>query len=307
MSTFQRIAVLLGGLSTERQVSLVSGRACANALREEGLDVTEIDVGHDLAQRLAEAKPDAVFNGLHGRWGEDGCVQGLLEVMEIPYTHSGVLASAIAMHKERAKVAFRAAGLPVADSIVVDRRIAGATHQMKPPYVVKPVNQGSSVGVYIVREGDNRPPAALEAADWNLGDTVMVEDYVPGRELTAAVMGDRALAVTEIIPKMAFYDYDAKYAPGGSDHTIPAVIPDTVRDEAMALALRAHEALGCRGVSRTDFRYDDTKGTNRLIVLEVNTQPGMTPTSLVPEQAAYKGMSFRALVRWILEDASCDR
>jgi D-alanine-D-alanine ligase len=307
MSAFHRVAVLLGGLSPEREVSLVSGRACANALREEGFNVTEIDAGHDLAVRLAEAKPDAVFNALHGRWGEDGCVQGLLELMEIPYTHSGVLASALAMHKERAKAAFRAGGLPLAESILIDRRLAAESHPMKPPYVVKPVNQGSSVGVFIIREGDNRPPAALGTAEWNLGDQVMVEDYVPGRELTVAVMGDRALAVTEIVPKMAFYDYDAKYAPGGSEHVIPAQIPDVVRHEAMALAERAHAALGCRGVSRTDFRYDDTKGANRLIVLEVNTQPGMTPTSLVPEQAAYKGMSFRALVRWMLEDASCDR
>jgi D-alanine-D-alanine ligase len=307
MSAFRRVAVLLGGLSPERDVSLVSGRACANALREEGFAVTEIDAGHDLAVRLADAKPDAVFNALHGRWGEDGCVQGLLELLEIPYTHSGVLASALAMHKERAKAAFRAAGLPLAESMVVDRRLAAGGHQMKPPYVVKPVNQGSSVGVFIVREGDNRPPAELNSPDWNLGDEVMVEDYVPGRELTVAVMGDRALAVTEIVPKMAFYDYDAKYAPGGSEHVIPAQISDAVRQEAMALAERAHAALGCRGVSRTDFRYDDTKGANRLIVLEVNTQPGMTPTSLVPEQAAFKGMSFRALVRWILEDASCDR
>jgi len=223
-----------------------------------------------------------------------------------------VLASALAMHKEHAKSAFRAAGLPVADSMVVNRLQAATDHQMQPPYVIKPVNQGSSVGVFIVRQGDNRPPAALESADWNLGESVMIEDYVPGRELTVAVMGSeesgiRSLAVTEIVPKMAFYDYDAKYAPGGSDHVIPAQIPDATRHEAMALAERAHVALGCRGVSRTDFRFDDTKGANRLIVLEVNTQPGMTPTSLVPEQAAYKGMSFRALVRWMLEDASCER
>ncbi|HEX3486628.1 MAG TPA: D-alanine--D-alanine ligase [Micropepsaceae bacterium] len=312
MTSFKRVAVLLGGLSPEREVSLVSGRACADALRAEGFETVEIDVGHDLAQRLQDAKPDAVFNALHGRWGEDGCVQGLLEMMEIPYTHSGVLASALAMHKERAKSAFRAASLPVADSIVLNRHLAADSHPMPPPYVVKPVNQGSSVGVYIVREGDNRPPAALESPDWTFGESVMIEDYVPGRELTVAVMGSkeneiRALAVTEIVPRMAFYDYDAKYAPGGSDHVIPAKIPDVTQHEAMALAERAHAALGCRGVSRTDFRFDDTKGANRLIVLEVNTQPGMTPTSLVPEQAAYKGMSFRALVRWILEDASCDR
>jgi D-alanine-D-alanine ligase len=312
MTAYKRVAVLMGGRSPEREVSLVSGRACANALREEGFEVIEIDAGRDLGERLRAAKPDAAFNALHGRWGEDGCVQGMLELMEIPYTHSGVLASALAMNKERAKTAFRAAGLPVADSIVADRHKAAERHLMNPPYVVKPVNQGSSVGVFIIREGDNRPPAALDSADWNLGDEVMIEDYVPGRELTVAVMGaketgTRALAVTEIVPKTAFYDYDAKYAPGGSEHVVPAQIPDGTRHEAMALAERAHLALGCRGVSRTDFRFDDTNGANRLIVLEVNTQPGMTATSLVPEQAAYMGMSFRALVRWILEDASCDR
>jgi D-alanine-D-alanine ligase len=305
--TFKRVAVLLGGRSPEREVSLVSGRACAKALREEGFDVVEIDAGRDVAERLHEAKPDAAFNALHGRFGEDGCVQGVLEMMEIPYTHSGVLSSAIAMHKERAKAVFRAAGLPLAHSILVDRKLAAERHLKKPPYVVKPVNQGSSVGVYIVREGDNRPPEALGAPDWNLGDEVMLEDYVPGRELTAAVMGTRALAVTEIVPKTKFYDYEAKYAAGGSEHVVPAHLSPAVTKEAMDLAVRAHAALGCRGVSRTDFRYDDTKGQNRIIVLEVNTQPGMTPTSLVPEQAAYTGMNFRALVRWILEDASCDR
>ena len=305
VTSFKRVAVLLGGRSAERKVSLVSGSACARALREEGFEAVEIDAGKDLSERLRDARPDAVFNALHGRWGEDGCVQGLLELMEIPYTHSGVLASALAMHKERAKAAFRAAGVPVVKSIVADRRDASERHLLPPPYVVKPVSEGSSVGVFIIRQGDNRPPGELGRADWELGDEVMVEEYVPGRELTVAVMGDRALAVTEIVPKTAFYDYDAKYAPGGSEHVVPAKIPDAVTQEAMVLAERAHAALGCRGVSRTDFRYDDSKG--RLIVLEVNTQPGMTPTSLVPEQAAYKGMSFRALVRWILEDASCGR
>ena len=307
MTTFKHVAVLLGGRSVEREVSLVSGRACANALREEGFQVTEIDAGHDLAERLRETKPDAAFNALHGRWGEDGCVQGLLEVLEIPYTHSGVLASALAMHKERAKDVFRAAGLPLVRSIVADRRQAAARHLMEPPYVIKPVNEGSSVGVFIIRKGDNRPPEALGSEQWTLSSEMMVEEYVPGRELTVAVMGASALAVTEIVPKTEFYDYDAKYAPGGSEHVVPADIPDVTRHEAMALAERAHAALGCRGVSRADFRYDDTAGRNRLIVLEVNTQPGMTATSLVPEQAAYKGMSFRALVRWILEDASCGR
>jgi D-alanine-D-alanine ligase len=305
--SFKRVAVLLGGRSPEREVSLVSGRACAKALREEGFDAVEIDTGRDLAERLLEAKPDAAFNALHGRWGEDGCVQGLLELMEIPYTHSGVLASALAMHKERAKALFRAGGLPLAESIVVDRRLASQKHLRKPPYVVKPVNQGSSVGVFIVRPGDNRPPGVLGTAEWTLGDEVMVEDYVPGRELTVSVMGNRALAVTEIVPTTQFYDYEAKYVTGGSRHVVPAKLSPAATEEAMRLAERAHAALGCRGVSRTDFRYDDTEGKSRLVVLEVNTQPGMTPTSLVPEQAAYRGKSFRALVRWILEDASCDR
>jgi D-alanine-D-alanine ligase len=312
MTKFKRIAVLLGGRSPERDVSLVSGRACANALRVEGFEVAEFDAGLDLAERLGAYKPDAAFNALHGRWGEDGCVQGMLELMEIPYTHSGVLASALAMHKERAKAVFRAAGLPLANSMLLDRRAAGQRHVMPPPYVIKPVNQGSSVGVFIVRAGDNRPPEELRSDSWSLGDEVMVEDYVPGRELTVAVMGTNgdgmgALAVTEIVPNTAFYDYDAKYAPGGSEHVIPAKLSPAVAEEAKRLAERAHAALGCRGVSRTDFRYDDTKGQDRLIVLEVNTQPGMTPTSLVPEQAGYRGMTFNALVRWILEDASCDR
>jgi D-alanine-D-alanine ligase len=305
MTTFKRVAVLLGGRSAERDVSLVSGRACASALKDEGYDVVEIDAGDDVAARLAAVRPDAAFNALHGRWGEDGCVQGLLELMRIPYTHSGVLASAVAMHKERAKALFRAAGVPVVKSVVADRHEASERHMMKPPYVIKPVSEGSSVGVFIIREGDNRPPGALGSEQWNLGNEVMVEEYVPGRELTVAVMGGKALAVTEIVPKTSFYDYEAKYAAGGSDHVIPAKLPDKVTHEAMVLADRAHAALGCRGVSRTDFRYDEEKG--RLIVLEVNTQPGMTPTSLVLEQAAYKGMNFRHLVRWILEDASCDR
>jgi D-alanine-D-alanine ligase len=305
MSAFRRVAVLLGGPSAERDVSLVSGKACAAALREEGFDVVEIDAGRDLGERLAQEKPDAVFNALHGRWGEDGCVQGLLEMIQLPYTHSGVLASALAMHKERAKAIFRAAGLPLAESVVTNRHAASQSHLMAPPYVIKPVSEGSSVGVFIIREGDNRPPGELGSDRWTLGDMVMIEEYIPGRELTAAVMGDRALAVTEIVPKTSFYDYDAKYAPGGSHHVVPAALPDAIAWEVMSLAIAAHKALGCRGVTRTDFRYDEEK--DRLVVLEVNTQPGMTPTSLVPEQAAHVGMDFRALVRWILEDASCGR
>ena len=301
------IAVLLGGRSAERDVSLVTGRGCASALREEGFTVVEIDAQDDLTAKLQSANPDAVFNALHGRWGEDGCVQGLLELLRLPYTHSGVLASALAMHKQRAKDVFRAAGLPVAESIVVDRRSAGAKHLMKPPYVVKPVNEGSSVGVFIVREGDNRPPAELGSDTWSLSDEMMVEEFIPGRELTVAVMNGRALAVTEITTELAFYDYEAKYAAGGSRHILPAPVPDKIADAAMRLAEHAHAALGCRGVSRTDIRYDNTQGKERLIVLETNTQPGMTPTSLVPEQAQFVGMSYRALCRWIVEDASCDR
>ncbi|MGC9953284.1 MAG: D-alanine--D-alanine ligase [Rhizomicrobium sp.] len=306
--TIKRVAVLLGGRSAEREVSLTSGRGCAKALREEDFDVVEIDPqASDLAAQINAVGPDVVFNALHGRWGEDGCVQGLLELMRIPYTHSGVLASALAMHKQRAKDVFRAAGLPLVKSIVADRRAAAAGHLMEPPYVVKPVNEGSSVGVFIIRKGDNRPPAALGSDQWTLSDEMMVEEFVPGRELTVAVMGTRALAVTEITTNLEFYDYEAKYAAGGSIHTLPAKIPTAVAEEAMRLAERAHAALGCRGVSRTDFRYDDTAGKHRLVVLEVNTQPGMTPTSLVPEQAALNGMSYRALCRWIVEDASCDR
>jgi D-alanine-D-alanine ligase len=312
MTAFKRIAVLLGGRSPERDVSLVSGRACAKALRAEGFDVAEFDAGADLAEKLRAYGPDAAFNALHGRWGEDGCVQGMLELMEIPYTHSGVLASALAMHKERAKAVFRAAGLPLAKSVIADRHAASERHMMEPPYVVKPVNQGSSVGVFIVHAGDNRPPEELRSDKWSLGEDVMLEAFVPGRELTVAVMGTKenglgALAVTEIVPKTAFYDYDAKYAPGGSQHVVPAKLSPSVTEEAMRLAERAHAALGCRGVSRTDFRYDDTKGQDRLVVLEVNTQPGMTQTSLVPEQAAHRGIGFNALVRWMVEDASCDR
>ena len=308
MSTYKKVAVLLGGLSAEREVSLSSGAGCAKALRSEGFEVVEIDPKTgDLAAQLNAAKPDVVFNGLHGRWGEDGCVQGLLEILRIPYTHSGVLASALAMHKQRTKDIYRAAGLPVVNSIVVDRREAAARHLMKPPYVVKPVNEGSSVGVFIIRKGDNRPPEALGSETWNLSSAMMVEEYVPGRELTVAVMGGKALAVTEITTSLEFYDYEAKYAEGGSRHVLPAKIPEAITKEAMRLAEAAHHALGCRGVSRTDLRYDDTGSKPRLILLETNTQPGMTPTSLVPEQAAYAGYSYEKLCRWIVEDASCDR
>ena len=313
MTHFRKIAVLTGGLSAEREVSLSSGRGVVKALREEGFDAYPLDPGDNPGQQLFEAKPDAVFNALHGRFGEDGTVQGLLELMRIPYTHSGVLSSALAMHKERTKDVYRAAGLPVVKSIVADRHQAASAHLMEPPYVIKPVNEGSSVGIYIIRKGDNRPPAELGSEKWNLSNEMMVEEFVPGRELTVSVMGansfgkERALGVTEITTDLEFYDYEAKYAPGGSKHILPAPIPQKAADQAMELAIAAHKALGCRGVTRTDFRYDDTGTNHRMILLETNTQPGMTPTSLVPEQAAHIGMSYAKLCRWIVEDASCDR
>jgi len=313
VSGYKRIAVLMGGISAEREVSLSSGRGVMKALAEEGFEPVSVDPGDNPGQQLWEAKPDAVFNALHGRFGEDGTVQGLLELMRLPYTHSGVLSSALAMHKERTKDVYRAAGLPVVKSIVVDRREAARAHLMEPPYVVKPVNEGSSVGIFIIRKGDNRPPAELGSDTWNLSSEMMVEEFVPGRELTVAVVGDSsfgrngALGVTEITTDFDFYDYEAKYAPGGSAHILPADLPRAVTEETMDLAVRAHKALGCRGVSRTDFRYDDTGAKPRLILLETNTQPGMTPTSLVPEQAVHNGISYAKLCRWMVEDSSCDR
>jgi D-alanine-D-alanine ligase len=305
--SYHRIAVLMGGRSAEREVSLSSGRGVMKALTEEGFDPVMVDPGDNPGDQLFQAKPDAVFNALHGRFGEDGTVQGLLELMRIPYTHSGVLSSALAMHKERTKDVYRAAGLPVVKSFVVERKKAAVRHLMEPPYVIKPVNEGSSVGVFIIRKGDNRPPAALGSDSWTLSSEMMVEEFVPGRELTVSVMGEKALAVTEIVTDLEFYDYEAKYAPGGSRHILPADLPAQVSTEAMELAVRAHQVLGCRGVTRTDFRYDDTGPKSRLILLETNTQPGMTPTSLVPEQAAYLGISYAKLCGWMVEDASCDR
>lgn len=300
--TAARIAVLMGGRSAERDVSLSSGRECAAALRGEGFEVVEIDAGVDLAAALAAARPDVVFNALHGRWGEDGCVQGLLEWLAIPYTHSGVLASALAMDKTRAKQVFAAAGLPVAKGMIACRDEVRRAHPMEPPYVVKPNSEGSSVGVVIVPEGANRPPALADS----MPERVLVEEYVAGRELSVAVMGDRPLAVTDIITD-GWYDYDAKYRPGGSRHVMPAELPAEVTEACLDYALRAHRAIGCRGLSRSDFRWDEARGLGGLVILETNTQPGMTPTSLAPEQAAYAGMSFGALVRWLVEDASCSR
>ncbi len=295
------VAVLMGGLSAEREVSLVSGRSCARALREAGHDVVEVDCGHDLPARLAEISPDVCFNALHGRWGEDGCVQGILEWMRIPYTHSGVLASSLAMDKTRAKEAYRAAGLPVVESLIASREAVEAGHVLAAPYVVKPNAEGSSVGVYIVREGANAPRLAAE-----MPEMVMVEAYIPGRELTVSVLGERALGVTDIITD-GWYDYDAKYKAGGSRHEVPARLPQEITEACLDYALRAHRALGCRGLSRTDFRWDEGKGLAGLFLLETNTQPGMTPTSLSPEQAAYVGMSFPELCDWIVRDASCNR
>lgn len=297
-----KVAVLLGGPSAEREVSLSSGRECAAALRAEGFNVTEVDAGPDLAQRLTALAPDVVFNALHGRWGEDGCVQGLLEWLGLPYTHSGVLASALAMDKERSKQVYRAAGLPVVESVLATKGEIMAAHVMAPPYVVKPYNEGSSVGVYIVHEGSNAPPALSD----DMPETLMVEAFAPGRELTTTVMEGRALTVTDIITE-GWYDYDAKYTEGGSRHELPAQVPQEIFDACLDYALRAHEALGCRGVSRTDFRWDESRGLDGLILLETNTQPGMTPTSLVPEQAQTLGISFGALCRWMVEDASCNR
>ena len=300
--TAQRIAVLMGGLSKEREVSLVSGRECAAALKSEGYEVIEVDAGRDLAARLAEIDPDVAFNALHGRWGEDGCVQGILEWLNIPYTHSGVLASALAMDKERAKAAYRGAGLPVVDSLLARKGEIMAGHVMAPPYVVKPNNEGSSVGVYIVHEAANAPPKLPD----DMPELLMVEAFAPGRELTTSVMGDKPLAVTDILTT-GWYDYHAKYSEGGSRHVVPADIPPEIYDACLDYALRAHRVLGCRGLSRTDFRWDEGRGLDGLILLETNTQPGMTPTSLAPEQAAHAGVGFGALCRWLVEDASCNR
>ena len=303
--TAHTVAVLMGGPSAEREVSLSSGRECAQALRVAGYEVVEIILGADqgatLPARLADARADVVFNALHGKMGEDGRVQGLMDWMRVRYTHSGVLASALAMDKTRAKQVFRDAGLPVVESRIATAAEVRARHVMPAPYVVKPNDEGSSVGVYIVRGENNGPPQLSE----DMPEQVMVETYAPGRELTTAVLGDRALGVTEIVTE-GWYDYDAKYRAGGSRHVIPAAIPDDIAAACLDYAVRAHRALGCRGLSRTDFRWDDARGLAGLILLETNTQPGMTPTSLAPEQAAHAGMDFPALCRWIVEDALCN-
>jgi D-alanine-D-alanine ligase len=299
--TGHHVAVLLGGPSPERPVSLVSGAACADALERLGAEVSRIDAGRDIAEVLAKLKPDVVFNALHGVWGEDGTVQGVLETLGLPYSHCGVLASALAMDKVKAKAVLSAAGVTVPGGGLFDRFKAAREHVMKPPYVVKPNAQGSSVGVFLVFEGANSPPQELVAPSWTFGDEVLIEPYIRGFELAVAVMDGQALTVTEIVPRTGFYDFEAKYGEDGSSHVLPARIPADVSDRAMRMAELAHAALGCRGVTRADLRYDDINDI--LVLLEVNTQPGMTPTSLVPEQAAHRGVGFDDLVGWIVEDA----
>jgi D-alanine-D-alanine ligase len=304
----KHVAVLMGGWSAEREISLRSGKTCAEALSRLGYRVTRIDVGRDIAAVLGTVKPDVALNVLHGRPGEDGTLQGILEILAIPYTHSGVMASAVAMQKEIAKTLFRAAGVPVPEGLVAPRLEVARGHMLPPPYVIKPLAEGSSVGVFIVTAEHGHPPQELNRHDWPYGERLMVEKYIPGKELTCAVRGDEALGVIEILPSTKFYDYEAKYAPGGSKHLLPAEVSSFVYQEVRRLALAAHDALGCRGVSRADFRYDDrVDGVGGLVCLEVNTQPGMTQTSLVPELAAHAGMTFDELVRWMIEDASLNR
>jgi D-alanine-D-alanine ligase len=303
----KHVAVLMGGWSAEREISLRSGKACADALERSGYQVSRIDVDRDVAATLRARKPDVALNVLHGRPGEDGTLQGLLEVIGIPYSHSGVLASALAMKKDIAKSVLKSAGVPVPGGMVAARKEAAKRHLLPPPYVIKPVAEGSSVGVFIVREDHKHPPQELTRADWAFGDQILVEPYIPGKELTCAVMGDRVFGVIEIVPTVKFYDYEAKYAPGGSKHLLPAPIAADIYREVQRLSLAAHRALGCRGVTRSDFRFDDSLGVKGLFCLEVNTQPGMTETSLVPELAAHAGTSFADLVRWMVEDASLDR
>lgn len=304
----KHVAVLMGGIANERPVSLASGRQCSDALTRAGYKVTDVDVGYDIAERLRELKPDVAFNALHGIFGEDGTIQGVLEFLRIPYTHSGVLASALAMNKHQAKIMLKAAGIPVTDHTIANRAEVARAHLMQPPYVVKPIADGSSFGVFIVKADQSHPPQELLREDWNSGEEVMVERYIPGRELTCAVMGDVALGVTEIITDLSFYNYEAKYSKGGSSHIIPAQIKPEIYDKVQKMSLKAHAALGCRGVTRTDFRYNDRAGVDgELVCLEINTQPGMTETSLAPEQARHAGHSFEELVSWLVEDASCNR
>ncbi len=300
------VAVIMGGWSAEREVSLVSGKAVALALRERGYRVTEIDVDRSIAVTLQELQPDVVFNALHGRWGEDGCIQGLCEILRLAYTHSGVAASAVAMNKPLAKRLFAEAGIPCPEGQVTSPQAAARGEAMDLPFVMKPINEGSSVGISLFLESADLQSDAFDS--WSFGDQVLVERYIPGREITVAVMADEGLGATEIRPREGFYDYDAKYTENRADHLVPAPLGKSAYDQALDLAARAHRALGCRGVTRADFRYDDTNGgPGGLYMLEVNTQPGMTPLSLVPEIAAHRGISFGELVEWMVEDAGCDR
>jgi D-alanine-D-alanine ligase len=304
----KHVAVLMGGWSAEREISLRSGKACADALERQGFRVSRVDVDRSVATTLAQLRPDVALNLLHGRPGEDGTIQGVLEVLAIPYSHSGVLASALAMQKDRAKVVMAAAGVPVPEGLVMSRLEAAKAHPLPPPYVIKPISEGSSVGVFIITEKHTHPPQELTREDWAFGEQVLCERYIAGKELTCAVMGDNPLDVIEIVPTVKFYDYEAKYAPGGSKHVLPAPLKPNVYQVVRRLALQAHRALGCRGVSRADFRFDDRmEDTRGLVCLEVNTQPGMTETSLVPELAAHAGISFEELVKWMVEDASLNR
>ena len=305
----KHVAVLMGGWSAERPVSLNTGAGCADALEAKGYRVTRVDVGRDISDVLTKLRPDTAFNALHGRVGEDGAIQGILEILRIPYTHSGVLASALAMEKDLAKIVMQAAGVPVALGVTVNRFEAAKRHVMPPPYVLKPVNEGSSFGVVIVKQGQSHPPQEIARADWPYGERLLAERYIGGRELTCAVMGDKALDIIEILPvSESFYGYDAKYSKGGSIHILPAKIKPNIYHVVQELSLKAHRALGCRGLSRADFRFDEAIGeSGELACLEVNTQPGMTQTSLAPEIAAYAGIAFPDLVAWMVEDASCDR
>ena len=296
------VAVLKGGLSAEREVSLTSGAAVEKALIDLGHKVTAIDVSEHMAEDLHKARPDVAFNALHGRFGEDGCVQGVLEILKIPYTHSGVMASAIAMDKPMAKVVFESAGIRVAKGITAPKDDVIGKDVMARPYVVKPSNEGSSVGVKLVFQNDN---FFFTKESWPYGETVLVEQYIPGRELTCAILDDKPLGVTEITTKSGFYDYDNKYTDGGSQHICPAKLPQNIYDEVMQMALTAHRALGCRSLTRSDFRWDE-KGDGKIYILETNTQPGMTPVSLSPELAAHAGIDFTQLVKRILATARLD-
>ena len=306
---YSHVAVLMGGLSSERPVSLSSGKAVASALEGEGYKVTSVDVGPDLAEQLTQIAPDVCFNALHGKWGEDGCVQGVLEILKIPYTHSGVLASSVAMNKDLTKTILANVGVPVAKDLIVRRAKVLKGHVMDPPYVIKPVADGSSVGIFIVL-GDQAHPGERLLETGHEDDLLMVEQYIPGREFTCSVIGDKALCVTEIEPGKGFefYDFGSKYEDGGSIHTVPAKISPDINQRIESLSVLAHKTLGCRGISRTDFRYDEEdRAGDGLYCLEINTQPGMTATSLAPEQAVHTGLTFGELVHWLVEDASCDR